>query len=60
MGHEPMSILDATNRIMKILDSKYEKADLKAAVQDNHKHLDAPDQAKLLVLLIESEFFMEH
>ena len=34
-SHEPKSTLAATNRVIKILDAKYEKADLKAAIQDN-------------------------
>ncbi len=51
MIHEPKSTLDATQWIVKILDAKYEKADLDAVVADNCKHLSAPDQEKLLKLL---------
>ena len=39
--------LDATSWVIKILDATYEKADLKAVVQDNCKHLSVPEQAKL-------------
>ncbi len=33
--HEPKSTLEATQRVVKILDAKYEKADLNAVVTDN-------------------------
>ena len=42
MAHEPKSTLDATNQVIKILDAKYEKADLKALVKDECKHLSVP------------------
>ena len=48
MIHEPKSTLVATQRVVKILDAKYEKADLNAAIADNCKHLSIPDQEKLL------------
>ena len=51
MINEPKSTLDATQRVVKILDAKYEKADLNAVVADNCKHLCVPDQEKLLKLL---------
>jgi hypothetical protein len=36
MTHEPKSILEA---VFKILDAKYEKADLNAVALENCKHL---------------------
>ena len=55
MTHEPKSTLDATQRVVEILDAKYEKADLNAVVTENCKHLSVPDQEKLLKLLTEFE-----
>ena len=55
MIHEPKSTLEATQRVVKILDAKYEKADLNAVVADNCKHLSVPDQEKLLKLLTKFE-----
>ncbi len=51
MIHEPKSTLEATLWVVKILDAKYEKADLNAVVGVNYKHLSVPDQEKLLKLL---------
>ena len=55
MIHEPKRMLEATQRVVKILDAKYEKADINAVVTDNCKHLSVPDQEKLLKLLTEFE-----
>jgi hypothetical protein len=38
MLHEPKSTLDATNRVVGILDAKYEKADLGSVVDEHCKH----------------------
>ncbi len=35
MVHEPKSTLEATQRVVKVLDAKYEKADLNAVLADN-------------------------
>ncbi len=51
--HEPKSTLEATQRVVKILDAKYEKADLKAVVTQCCGHLNNSDQEKLLKLLTE-------
>ena len=51
MVHEPKITLEAMQWVVKILDAKYEKADLNAVVADNCKHLSAPDQEKMLKLL---------
>ena len=40
--NEPQSTLEATSRLINILDAKYEKADLRALVQDSCTHLNAP------------------
>ena len=55
MAHEPKSTLDATNGVIKILDAKFEKADLKAVVKDNWKHSSVPKQTQLLKLLTKFE-----
>jgi hypothetical protein len=55
MIHEPKSTLEATNRVVKILDATYEKADLNALVTEKCKHLSVPDQEKLLKLLTDVE-----
>eukprot|EP00804_Cyclotella_cryptica_P017417 CCRYP_016643-RA/>CCRYP_016643-RA protein AED:0.05 eAED:0.05 QI:1387/-1/1/1/-1/1/1/282/1119 len=52
---ELQSALEATKRLIKILDAKYEKADLRAIVRDNCTHLSGPEQARLLELLQEFE-----
>ena len=51
MLQEPLSTLDATNRVVRILDAKYEKADLQSIIKENCKHLSQHDQNKLLDLL---------
>eukprot|EP00804_Cyclotella_cryptica_P022857 CCRYP_005057-RA/>CCRYP_005057-RA protein AED:0.35 eAED:0.36 QI:0/0/0/1/0/0/2/0/611 len=52
---EPQSTLEATKRLIHILDAKYEKADLRAIVKNNCTHLSVPEQTKLLELLQEFE-----
>ncbi len=54
-NHEPKSTLEATQRIIKILDAKYKKADLNAVVYERCTHLNSSDQEKLLKLLTEFE-----
>ncbi len=62
MIHETKSYLEATQLVVKILDSKYEKADLNAAVAEYCKHLSFPVQEKLLKLLTKYDdlFLIEH
>ena len=55
MAHEPNSMQEATQRVVHILDAKYEKADLQSIVSTNCTHLSLQDQNKLLELLIEVE-----
>ena len=48
---EPHSTQEATKRVTRILDAKYQKADLQVIVRDNCKHLSTDQQKKLLQLL---------
>ena len=48
MEHEPQSTHEATQRVVHILDAKYEKADLESVVSANCTHLSLQDQNKLL------------
>jgi hypothetical protein len=49
-------MLEATKCLTQILDAKYEKANLRAIVEDDcKKHLSAPKKASLLELLQEFE-----
>jgi hypothetical protein len=52
---EPVSTRDATTRVVKILDAKYEKADLPKIIQENCAHLSTSQRNKLLKLLLEYE-----
>jgi len=56
-AQEPISTQTATKRAIKILDAKYDKADLPAIVYDNcsHFHLTPLQQEKLLSLLLKYE-----
>jgi hypothetical protein len=60
LAMEPQSTQDATNkRVTRILDAKYQKADLQSIVRDNCKHLSADQQKKLLQLLKKYESLFE-
>ncbi len=48
MAHEPMSTKAATQRVIEILDAKYEKADLQAVVDATGPHLSLHNKNKLL------------
>jgi hypothetical protein len=56
---EPQSTQDATKRVTRILDAKYQKADLQSIVRDNCKHLSANQQRKLLQLLTKYELLFD-
>ncbi len=56
---EPQSTQDATKRVTRILDAKYQKADLQTIVQDNCKHLNTDQQKKLLKLLTKYELLFD-
>ncbi len=55
LAMEPRSTQDATKCVTRILDAKYQKADLKSIVKDTCKHLSADQQKKLLQLLTKYE-----
>ncbi len=48
---QPQSTQEATKCVTRILDTKYQKADLQAIVEDKCTHLSADHQKKLLQLL---------
>jgi hypothetical protein len=48
LAMEPYSTQDAAKRATRILDAKYNKADLQSIVRDNCKHLSADQQKKSL------------
>jgi len=43
MAHEPHSMHEVTQRVVHILDTKYEKADLQSVVSTNCTHLSLQD-----------------
>ncbi len=51
LAMEPQSTRDATKHATRIVDAKYQKADLQSIVRDDCKHLSADQQKKLLQLL---------
>ena len=51
MHSEPKSTQEATDRVIHILDAKYEKADLQKIVTDNCSHLTSKQQTLLLKCL---------
>ncbi len=55
LAKEPLSILDASKCVTRILDAKYAKADLQSIVKNNCKHLSVDHQKKLLQLLVKFE-----
>ncbi len=59
LSMEPQSTQDATKRVMWILVTKYQKADLQSIVKDKCKHLSADQQKKLLQLLTKYESFFD-
>jgi hypothetical protein len=59
LAMELHSTQDATKRCMRILDAKYQKADLQSIVRDNCKHLSADQQKKLLQLLKKYELLFD-
>jgi hypothetical protein len=54
-AQEPISTCSATKCMVKILDTKYEKADIPAIIRENCSHLKASDREKLLLVLLEFE-----
>ena len=56
---EPIVTREETKRAVKILDAKYEKADLPKIVKDNCDHLSSAQQRKLLLLLQKYEILFD-
>ena len=54
-NEEPRSTEVATQRVVKILDEKYEKASLTEIIENNCSHLNSEEQSKLLEVLNEFE-----
>jgi hypothetical protein len=55
LAKEPLSTLDATKPVTRILDAKFAKADLQSIVKNNCKHLSADHPKKLLQRLVKFE-----
>ena len=51
MAHKPNSMQEVAERVVHILDTKYEKADLQSVVRANCTNLSLQDQNKLLELI---------
>ncbi len=51
-AQEPISTRSATKCMLKILEAKYEKADLPSIIRDYCSHLTASDRSKLLSVLL--------
>ncbi len=54
-AQEPISTRSTTKRMVKILDAKFEKADLPAIIRENCSHLTANNREKLLSVLLKFE-----
>ncbi len=59
LAMELQSTQDATKHVTRILDAKYQKADLQLIVRDICKHLSANQQKKLLQLLTKYELLFD-
>jgi hypothetical protein len=51
-AQEPISTRSVTKCVVKILDAKYEKADLPAIIRENCSHLKASNREELLSVLL--------
>ncbi len=58
-AQEPISTRNATKRMVKSLNAKYEKADLPAIIRENFSHLTASDREKLLSVLPKFELLFD-
>ena len=56
---EPKSTLEATKRVVEILDAKYEKQDLSQVIKENCAHLTARQQSQLNKLLTDFEILFD-
>lgn len=52
---EPLSTKEETDRVVRILDAKYEPADLPQVVEDNCPHLSVAERKSLLEVLLKYE-----
>jgi hypothetical protein len=59
LAMELQSTQDATKCVTRILDAKYQKADLQSIVNNKCKHLSADQQKKLLQLLTKYELLFD-
>ncbi len=59
LAMEPQSTKDTIKRVTRILDAKYQKADLQSIVRDYCKHLSTDQQNKLLQLLKKYELLFD-
>ena len=59
MSREPNIVKTANARVERILDAKYERADLRQVVRENCAHLSSYDRARLLRLLREYEHLFD-
>jgi hypothetical protein len=58
-AQEPVSIHSTTKRMVKILDAKYENADLPAIIRENCSHLTASNREKVLSVLLKFELLFD-
>jgi hypothetical protein len=58
-AQEPISTRSTTKCMVKILDTKYEKADLPAIIRENCSHLTASNREKLLSVLLKFELLVD-
>ncbi len=58
-AQEPISTFSDPKRMVKILDAKYEKADLPAIIKENCSHLTASDREKPLSVLLKFELLFD-
>jgi hypothetical protein len=58
LAHEGDTLMEGTERVTRILDAKYEKADINQVV-DDMDHLDAEQRAKLKSLLFKYEHLFD-
>jgi hypothetical protein len=59
LAMQPQSTQDAIKHVTRILDAKYQKADLQSIVRDNCKHLSTDQQKKLLQLLTKYQLLFD-
>ncbi len=58
-AQKPISTRSKTKRVVEMLDTKYEKADLPAIIRENCSHLTASDREKLLSVLLKFKLLFD-